>query len=190
MTPLPLMLLLSAPPAEVPPDTAATAAPEVTAPSTRPEHGASFRIGVGATYARMFTVPMYGGELSLGLGGRFGRLPGYIYLGLTLERMETERGLDVYGAHFTPDLEWKFGVLRLGVVGRVGFLTVQRITEPSSMLANASIGVAGRASVDFFTQGTNTLYLAAEIRADSYFDPIVISPNLSLGYRWDGNSRL
>ncbi len=152
-------------------------------------HGLSLRAAAGANYARLYDIPTYGGELSLAIGGRDGQRFGY--LGLNLERSETEHGLSIWGARFAPALEWELDRLRLGVVGRVGFWSIDRITSGDS-LVSTSLGGALRGSFDVLKPSkASAVFLQAELRGDYYEDgPFAPGANLSLGYRWDGTERL
>ncbi len=155
----------------------------------RPRHGLSLRAAAGANYARLYDIPTYGGELSFAIGGRDGQRSGY--LGLNLERSETEHGLNIWGARFAPALEWEFDRLRLGVVGRVGFWSIDRVTARDP-LVSTSLGGALRGSFDVLKPSdASAVFLQAEFRGDYYENgPFVPGANLSLGYRWDGTERL
>jgi hypothetical protein len=152
-------------------------------------HGLSLRAAAGANYARLYDIPTYGGELSFAIGGRDGNRWGY--LGLNLERSETERGLSIWGARFAPALEWEFDRLRLGVVGRLGFWSIGRVTDGDA-LVSAALGGALRGSFDVLKPSeASAVFLQAELRGDYYESgPFAPGANLSLGYRWDGKERL
>jgi hypothetical protein len=161
---------------------------EAPAP-TRARHGLSLRAAAGANYARLYDIPTYGGELSLAIGGRDGQRWGY--LGLNLERSETEHGLNIWGARFAPALEWEFDRLRLGVAGRLGFWSIARVTD-ADPLVSPSLGGALRGSFDVLKPSdASAVFLQAELRGDYYENgPFAPGANLSLGYRWDGTQRL
>lgn len=158
-------------------------------PTESARDGLSLRVAAGANYARLYDIPTYGGELSLAIGGRDDQR--FAYLGLNLERSETERGLSIWGARFAPALEWQFDRLRLGGVGRFGFWSIDRVTADDS-LVSASVGAALRGSFDVLKpSAASAVFFQAELRGD-YYDggPFAPGANLSFGYRWDGKHRL
>jgi hypothetical protein len=139
--------------------------------------------GGGAFYGRLFTIPTYGGEGWAAVGQRQGERTGYAMLHVA--RGQTEFGLEVTGVHVGPQAEWRFGRARLGGELRVGFL-VLRHASTHDIRSNGSLGIAAHASVDMATfDGTDALFAVATLRADDYFEPIAVSGNLSLGYRWE-----
>jgi hypothetical protein len=152
-----------------------------------PARGFSMKAAAGANYARVFTVPTYGGEVSVAAGGRYDNT--FTYGGFALERSRTEMGLPIWGGHMSLALEQKFGIVRAGIAGRLGYWNIERASGGEA-LQSLSIGAAARGSVDLFSAGEGgAVFLQGELRADYYGDPLVLGPNLSLGYRWDAKPR-
>jgi hypothetical protein len=163
------------------------AAPAVAERPPASDSGSSFKLGAGAYYGKFFSIPTYGAELSLALGGRWRDEFGYI--GVHVEIGRTREGLQTWGFHPNAMIEFASGPVRYGLEGRVGFMEIHRVTYDES-LVGASIGAGVHVAVDLVSGRSGAAYLQATAAADDYFDPIALSAALNLGYRWDNASRL
>lgn len=165
----------------------------LTPPASEAEpDGYTLKLALGGTYySKLYTVQMYGGEVTLGLGGHSDAATSYLLL--HLERGRTEHGLTVTGWHLGLARDWAFGAFRVGGELRAGGLSLHRITARSSV-SSGSVGAALELSFDLLRAphhgaGHHVVYVSAAGRAD-YYDPWLMSGTLSLGYRWDASSRL
>lgn len=159
-------------------------APEVrrAAPPARNEEArASYKLAAGASYTRYFAVPMYGGELSFGVGNVYRRLSSYF--GLHAELGRSRAGLSFSGLTFAWWPELSLGPVRLGLGPRLGFLWVRAPT--ASSLSTAYIGVGAQTSVDLWRPSEpEALYVAASFTADYLGEGPRWGPRFVLGYRW------
>lgn len=186
--------LASAPiePAPAPAWHGAPQARDVAPPPPRPErlahYGLSGRVGLGASYQRLYSLAITSGEFELGFGGRAGKHAGY--LTASIERGRSEAGLHTAGYHAGVLGEWSVGRFRYGIQGRVGALFVRRATDTDDQLSSPSVGLRGHVAWDAVRfAGGNALGLELGLRAE-YCEPIVYGPSLLATFRWESNRRV
>jgi hypothetical protein len=189
------------PPAPLPPELAPVqpasrpvdvAPPPPPAPPTPPHHYTpdprlAFRAEGGATFSRIYDIPITGGEGTIALGAEFkGQFA--IYGGLSVFAGQQETGLSAVQVHFSGDIEKKWGRFRLGGGASVGDLSLERATVSTNTEA-LMLGLLALASFDVIQWGehnNSAVYLSAKFRADLAFGddaPVLWGPTFGLGVR-------
>jgi hypothetical protein len=94
----------------------------------------------------------------------------------------TVDGLKTYGVYTGLLLEAIFGPVRIGLGGRLGVMTISRVTE-HDWFWTPTAGLQAHVSVDVVSLGTTTLYLAGAASYDELGGPL-LGAFFTLGVRF------
>jgi hypothetical protein len=186
------MIIVELPPAS-PPEPVAPPPPIEVAPQEPyrppPQVLPAFRIEGGATFTRIYDIPINGGQGSLAVGAEFPG-PFAIYGNLTLFGGQQETGLSAVHVKLGGEVEGRFGRLRLGAGVNVGYLSLGQATTNSDIAA-LTFGVEGRVSFDVLRWGERekgALFVVGKIGGDAIggwdASPWIWGPTVGLGARF------
>lgn len=172
-------------------------APTAEADEEAPQRPASARrVGVkvegGATYRRIFTLPVAGGEGALGIGSLPATSrPGVpdVFVRARYGFGRTENGLAVHVARAGAQIEFPIGRFRPWIAADAMWLGIARVTEPS-LVQHWGLGAGLGASFDVVrTTERGAIYLGLGGELDLFphkLVPRTLSPvaSLTLGARF------
>jgi hypothetical protein len=149
----------------------------------------AWRLEGGATFLRLYDIPISGGEGTVALGAEF---PGHLalYGSFTTFGGVQETGLGALHVQLAFEAEAKFGRFRIGGGGSFGDVSLWRATSSENTDA-PTFGVLARTSVDLLQWGprdSGGFYLQAKLRAQVAVAldaaPLLWGPTLGVGVRF------
>lgn len=161
-------------------------ASEPPPPKAEPRRGFSMSLDLGFAFRQIYAVPIYGGEVEIGIGGAlrslsvygtFGAIVGATNMGLTTTRL-------AFGANLLFPVSER---VRLGIEPRFNYLAIQRVTKDDSMGA-LSFGLYGAVTIDLAKMDPGALYTGIRVGAEPYIgsEPLGVlwGGTLALGFRY------
>jgi hypothetical protein len=153
-----------------------------------PEFSGAWQLRAGATYRRLYDVPIYAGEFGVAFGGWDERGSDFVTLDLILPG-RTENGLAVSGGSIGYRGDWPVSKLRLGFSAAFEVLTVHRITTDSGM-STGGFALSVFAGYDLYRGRGSALAVDLAFNVDPMLDTketddatVVWGPTLGLAYR-------
>lgn len=155
-------------------------------PVTEPRRGFSMSVDLGFAYRHLYSAPVVGGEIEVGIGGALRALSVYGTFGAILGT--TDQGLTTTRLAVGASLLFPVSDrVRLGVEPRFTYLAVQRVTKDTSM-GGLGVGLYGIATIDVAKMDPGALYAGIRLGAEPYpgSEPLAVfwGGTLSLGFRY------
>jgi hypothetical protein len=183
------------PPEPPPPETIVVEPPpsslaEVPLPP-RPERDpkkvrTSIKGEIGAQYVHVFDVPITAMKVNLLFGAQNDSVAHYGLVSFMVGSTEQSRRAWDLRLGYMGDL-LRFGVLRAGLGGQIGYLVIRRVSYDDRAYA-MGIGALAHVGVDLFPYGPagdHALTLDARFEAHIHFgNAFMWGPSILAGYRW------
>jgi hypothetical protein len=143
---------------------------------------AQFR--AGATYRRLYDIPIFAGEFGAALGSWDERRGKYLAVNF-IAPGRTENGLSLWGVSAGLRANWQLSDVRLGLHAGLEYLEVDRATYRST-LASLGFALAGFVGWDFLHSEAGVVGVDLALNADPFFGhdtALFWGPTLGLHYR-------
>jgi hypothetical protein len=123
------------------------------------------KVGLGAAYRRIFSVPIYAGELGISLGGGNDKMAFFFDINAMLGR--TEYHLQSGQFDIGGSIEGNFAPAHLGFNLHLSYMYIARTTSSATM-DSLGVGIAPFFLVDVVPFDGNALYLGVRVPLDLY----------------------
>jgi hypothetical protein len=168
-------------------DPARALAQENTGRPDDPEPSGAWQLRAGATYRRLYDVPIYAGTFGAAFGGWDERGGDYVFVDLLLPG-RTEYGLAFSGGAVGYRSDWQFSRARVGFSAALAVMSVERATKDEKM-SGGGFAISGFAGYDVLRTPGSVLAVDLVLNLDPIFGgegsdaALVWGPTLGVSYR-------
>ncbi len=142
-----------------------------------------FRVELGPTFQRVFRVPVYAGEIEVGMGPQWREFALVFTTGLLVG--ETNGGLTANRGSFGVNAEWQLDRVRFGLGFRASIFRISR--EYDGAMAAFLIGPRGSLAYDLYSSPTFALNAGARLALEANGPTTIWGPSLFIGARFSGD---
>jgi hypothetical protein len=139
------------------------------------------RIEIGGAYKRLYDIPFYGVDATLGLGGVYEHFAFFVEAGVFAGR--SENGLATQQLHLSVAPEARLDRWSLGIELRLSHLWIHRVTTQDT-ITNAGLGVRPYVAADLVRwEGDRAIVASLGLDADLYAS-VLWGPSLRVSARF------